>query len=115
MIHFITELLKEFPSPSLRTCARFAQLQSFVGRELFAAVFCFDGKAGFTGVGVLTADRSLRPVAPVVEFPTFNFSIQVQNGKGAWESTESPWHTQVAEPLRAMVMGAPLEDARHLA
>eukprot|EP00494_Astrolonche_serrata_P013795 UN13920 len=23
--------------------------------------------------------------------------------------------TQVAEPLRAMVMGAPLEDARHLA
>lgn len=29
-----------------------------------------------------------------------------------------PWlilHFQVAEPLRAMVMGAPLEDARHLA
>lgn len=31
----------------------------------------------------------------------------------------NPWYHlefhQVAEPLRAMVMGAPLEDARHLA
>ncbi|XP_033517641.1 serine/threonine-protein kinase TOR isoform X3 [Nicotiana tomentosiformis] len=39
MRHFSIELLKESPSPALRTCARLAQLQPFVGRELFAAGF----------------------------------------------------------------------------
>ncbi|KAF6172500.1 hypothetical protein GIB67_007013 [Kingdonia uniflora] len=39
MRHFTIELLKESPSPALRTCARLAQLQPFVGRELFAAGF----------------------------------------------------------------------------
>ncbi|KAI3918482.1 hypothetical protein MKX01_041802, partial [Papaver californicum] len=52
MRHFIIELLKEPPSPSL-------QLQ-----------------AGFTGIGVRAAYCSLHPVAPVVEFMTYNFSIQ---------------------------------------
>ncbi|KAK3414003.1 serine/threonine-protein kinase TOR [Eucalyptus grandis] len=39
MRHFSIELLKQSPSPALRTCARLAQLQPFVGRELFAAGF----------------------------------------------------------------------------
>ncbi|CAK9144987.1 unnamed protein product [Ilex paraguariensis] len=39
MRHCSIELLKESPSPALRTCARLAQLQPFVGRELFAAGF----------------------------------------------------------------------------
>ncbi|KAJ0077736.1 hypothetical protein Patl1_37310 [Pistacia atlantica] len=39
MRHFSIELLKESPSPALRTCARLAQLQPFLGRELFAAGF----------------------------------------------------------------------------
>ncbi|KAM7482395.1 hypothetical protein LguiB_006978 [Lonicera macranthoides] len=39
MRHFSNELLKESPSPALRTCAKLAQLQPFVGRELFAAGF----------------------------------------------------------------------------
>ncbi|XP_076900196.1 serine/threonine-protein kinase TOR-like [Bidens hawaiensis] len=39
MRHFSIELLRESPSPALRTCARLAQLQPFVGRELFAAGF----------------------------------------------------------------------------
>ncbi|XP_057251000.1 serine/threonine-protein kinase TOR isoform X2 [Beta vulgaris subsp. vulgaris] len=39
MRHFSIELLKESPSPALQTCARLAQLQPFVGRELFAAGF----------------------------------------------------------------------------
>lgn len=39
MRHFSIELLKESPSPALRTCARLAQLQPFVGRELFTAGF----------------------------------------------------------------------------
>lgn len=39
MRHFSIELLKESPSPALRTCAKLAQLQPFVGRELFAAGF----------------------------------------------------------------------------
>ncbi|CAN6544525.1 unnamed protein product [Malus baccata var. baccata] len=39
MRHFSIELLKESPSPALRTCARLAQLQPFVGRDLFAAGF----------------------------------------------------------------------------
>ncbi|KAJ3676103.1 hypothetical protein LUZ60_003515 [Juncus effusus] len=39
MRHFTIELLKESPSPALRTCARLAQLQPAVGRELFAAGF----------------------------------------------------------------------------
>ncbi|KAG2704801.1 hypothetical protein I3760_05G022000 [Carya illinoinensis] len=39
MRHFSIELLKESPSPALRTCVRLAQLQPFVGRELFAAGF----------------------------------------------------------------------------
>ncbi|KAL3538768.1 hypothetical protein ACH5RR_002134 [Cinchona calisaya] len=39
MRHFSIELLKESPFPALRTCARLAQLQPFVGRELFAAGF----------------------------------------------------------------------------
>ncbi|KAF8410288.1 hypothetical protein HHK36_002814 [Tetracentron sinense] len=39
MRHFSIELLKESPSPALRTCARLAQLQPVVGRELFAAGF----------------------------------------------------------------------------
>ncbi|KAL9244759.1 hypothetical protein vseg_018491 [Gypsophila vaccaria] len=39
MRHFSIELLRESPSPALRTCARHAQLQPFVGRELFAAGF----------------------------------------------------------------------------
>ncbi|MCD7451637.1 hypothetical protein HAX54_012899 [Datura stramonium] len=39
MRHFRIELLKESPSPALRTCARLAQLQPFVVRELFAAGF----------------------------------------------------------------------------
>ncbi|KAL7227451.1 hypothetical protein ACSBR1_022327 [Camellia fascicularis] len=39
MRHFSIELLKESPSPALQTCARFAQLQPLVGRELFAAGF----------------------------------------------------------------------------
>ncbi|XP_061978009.1 serine/threonine-protein kinase TOR isoform X1 [Populus nigra] len=39
MRHLSIELLKESPSPALRTCARLAQLQPFVGRELFAAGF----------------------------------------------------------------------------
>ncbi|XP_078434846.1 target of rapamycin [Wolffia australiana] len=39
MRHFSIELLKESPSPALRTCARLAQLQPFVGRQLFAAGF----------------------------------------------------------------------------
>ncbi|XP_022763546.1 serine/threonine-protein kinase TOR isoform X3 [Durio zibethinus] len=39
MRHFSIELLKESPSPALRTCARLAQLQPLVGRELFAAGF----------------------------------------------------------------------------
>ncbi|PKI38552.1 hypothetical protein CRG98_040985 [Punica granatum] len=34
------------------------------------------------------------------------------NGERAWDSLES---SGVAEPLRAMIMGSPLEDARHLA
>ncbi|CAN8288398.1 unnamed protein product [Cochlearia groenlandica] len=33
------ELLKESPSPAFRACAKLAQLQPFVGRELFAASF----------------------------------------------------------------------------
>jgi len=39
MRHFSIELLKESPSPALRTCARLAQLQPSIGRELFAAGF----------------------------------------------------------------------------
>ncbi|XXG56788.1 hypothetical protein AAC387_Pa03g4113 [Persea americana] len=39
MRHFSIELLKESPSPALRTCARLAQMQPSVGRELFAAGF----------------------------------------------------------------------------
>ncbi|KAL3621059.1 hypothetical protein CASFOL_035971 [Castilleja foliolosa] len=39
MRHFSIELLKESPSPALRTCAKLAQLQPFVGRELFAGGF----------------------------------------------------------------------------
>ncbi|XP_058190488.1 serine/threonine-protein kinase TOR [Rhododendron vialii] len=39
MRHFSIELLRESPSPALRTCARLAQSQPFVGRELFAAGF----------------------------------------------------------------------------
>ncbi|CAM0955895.1 unnamed protein product [Alopecurus aequalis] len=39
MRHFSIALLKESPSPALRTCARLAQLQPSVGRELFAAGF----------------------------------------------------------------------------
>ncbi|KAF3328854.1 Serine/threonine-protein kinase TOR [Carex littledalei] len=39
MRHFSIELLKESPSPALRTCARLAQLQPSVWRELFAAGF----------------------------------------------------------------------------
>ncbi|XP_044490228.1 serine/threonine-protein kinase TOR-like isoform X2 [Mangifera indica] len=39
MRHFSIELLKESPSPALRTCARLAQVQPFLGRELFAAGF----------------------------------------------------------------------------
>ncbi|KMT00973.1 hypothetical protein BVRB_9g222360 isoform B [Beta vulgaris subsp. vulgaris] len=39
MRHFSIELLKESPSPALRTCARLTQLQPFVKRELFAAGF----------------------------------------------------------------------------
>ncbi|GLT98087.1 hypothetical protein SLE2022_156090 [Rubroshorea leprosula] len=39
MRHFSIELLKSSPSPALRTCTRLAQLQPFVGRELFAAGF----------------------------------------------------------------------------
>ncbi|KAJ6983967.1 hypothetical protein NC653_022250 [Populus alba x Populus x berolinensis] len=39
MRHLSIELLKESPSPALRTCARLAQLQPFIGRELFAAGF----------------------------------------------------------------------------
>ncbi|WJX59954.1 non-specific serine/threonine protein kinase [Trifolium repens] len=39
MRHFSIQLLKESPSPALRTCARLAQLQPFIGRELFAAGF----------------------------------------------------------------------------
>ncbi|XP_050232506.1 serine/threonine-protein kinase TOR isoform X2 [Mercurialis annua] len=39
MRHFSIELLKESPAPALRTCARLAQLQPLLGRELFAAGF----------------------------------------------------------------------------
>eukprot|EP00252_Welwitschia_mirabilis_P018999 TRINITY_DN4284_c0_g1_i1.p1 TRINITY_DN4284_c0_g1~~TRINITY_DN4284_c0_g1_i1.p1 ORF type:complete len:1768 (+),score=306.64 TRINITY_DN4284_c0_g1_i1:368-5305(+) len=39
MRHFSIELLKQSPSPALRTCARLAQLQPSIGRELFAAGF----------------------------------------------------------------------------
>lgn len=39
MRHFSVELLKESPSPALRTCAGLAQLQPHVARELFAAGF----------------------------------------------------------------------------
>nr|GEW20723.1 serine/threonine-protein kinase TOR isoform X2 [Tanacetum cinerariifolium] len=39
MRQFSIELLKQSPSPALRTCARLAQLQPSVGRELFAAGF----------------------------------------------------------------------------
>uniref|UniRef100_M1A3F5 Fkbp-rapamycin associated protein n=1 Tax=Solanum tuberosum TaxID=4113 RepID=M1A3F5_SOLTU len=39
MRHFSFELLKESPSPALRTCARLAQLQPFVKWELFAVGF----------------------------------------------------------------------------
>ncbi|CAL9754588.1 unnamed protein product [Musa acuminata subsp. burmannicoides] len=39
MRHFSIELLRESPMPALRTCARLAQLQPSVGRELFAAGF----------------------------------------------------------------------------
>ncbi|KAM7270830.1 hypothetical protein ACFE04_030044 [Oxalis oulophora] len=39
MRHFSIELLKESPYPALRTCARIAQLQPFIGRELFASGF----------------------------------------------------------------------------
>ncbi|KAL1535014.1 non-specific serine/threonine protein kinase [Salvia divinorum] len=35
--HFNIELLKKSPSPALRTCAKLAQLQPFVERELFPA------------------------------------------------------------------------------
>ncbi|BBN14806.1 serine/threonine-protein kinase mTOR [Marchantia polymorpha subsp. ruderalis] len=39
MRHLSVELLKESPSPALRTCAGLAQLQPHVARELFAAGF----------------------------------------------------------------------------
>ncbi|KAK4476961.1 hypothetical protein RD792_016131 [Penstemon davidsonii] len=39
MRHSSIELLKESPSPALRTCAKLAQMQPLLGRELFAAGF----------------------------------------------------------------------------
>ncbi|XP_024523697.1 serine/threonine-protein kinase TOR, partial [Selaginella moellendorffii] len=39
MRHFSLELLKESPSPALRTCAPLAQRQPHVARELFAVAF----------------------------------------------------------------------------
>ncbi|XP_030468800.2 serine/threonine-protein kinase TOR-like isoform X2 [Syzygium oleosum] len=39
MRHFSIELLKQSPFPALRTCARLAQSQPLVGKELFAAGF----------------------------------------------------------------------------
>lgn len=43
MRHFSIQLLKESPSPALRTCARLAQLQVSFFIDIFfvALVFCF--------------------------------------------------------------------------
>ncbi|KAL5705931.1 non-specific serine/threonine protein kinase [Ranunculus cassubicifolius] len=107
MRHFSIELLKESPSPALRTCARLAQLQPFVGRELFAA--------GFVSCWAQLNDSSQQQLVRSLEMAFSSPNIPPEILATLLNLAEFMEHDEKPLPIDIRLLGALAEKCRAFA
>lgn len=107
MRHFSIQLLKESPSPALRTCARLAQLQPFVGRELFAA--------GFVSCWAQLKETSQRQLIRSMEMAFSSPNIPPEILATLLNLAEFMEHDEKALPIDIRLLGALAEKCRAFA
>lgn len=107
MRHFSIELLKESPSPALRTCARLAQLQPFVGRELFAA--------GFVSCWAQLNDTSQKQLVRSLEMAFSSPNIPPEILATLLNLAEFMEHDEKPLPIDIRLLGALAEKCRAFA
>ncbi|KAL2490207.1 Serine/threonine-protein kinase TOR [Abeliophyllum distichum] len=107
MRHFNIELLKESPSPALRTCAKLAQLQPFVGRELFAA--------GFVSCWSHLHESSQRQVVQSLEMAFSSPNIPPEILAALLNLAEFMEHDERPLPIDIRLLGALAEKCRAFA
>ncbi|KAK1369657.1 Serine/threonine-protein kinase TOR [Heracleum sosnowskyi] len=107
MRHFSIELLKESPSPALRTRARLAQLQPFVGRELFAA--------GFVSCWSQLKDASQRQLVRSLEMAFSSPNIPPDILATLLNLAEFMEHDERPLPIDIRLLGALAEKCRAFA
>ncbi|XP_065870624.1 serine/threonine-protein kinase TOR isoform X2 [Euphorbia lathyris] len=107
MRHFSIELLKESPSPALRTCARLAQLQPFVGRELFAA--------GFVSCWTQLNDASQKQLVRSLEMAFSSPNIPPEILATLLNLAEFMEHDEKPLPIDIRLLGALAEKCRAFA
>ncbi|PON55167.1 Serine/threonine protein kinase [Parasponia andersonii] len=107
MRHFSIQLLKESPSPALRTCARLAQLQPFVGRELFAA--------GFVSCWAQLKEHSQKQLIRSMEMAFSSPNIPPEILATLLNLAEFMEHDEKALPIDIRLLGALAEKCRAFA
>ncbi|KAL8097331.1 hypothetical protein AgCh_030462 [Apium graveolens] len=107
MRHFSIELLKESPSLALRTCARLAQLQPFVGPELFAA--------GFVSCWSQLNDASHRQLVRSLEMAFSSPNIPPKILATLLNLAEFMEHYETPLPIDIRLLGALAEKCRAFA
>ncbi|XP_060963921.1 serine/threonine-protein kinase TOR isoform X1 [Cannabis sativa] len=107
MRHFSIQLLKESPSPALRTCARLAQLQPFVGRELFAA--------GFVSCWAQLQEHSQKQLIRSMEMAFSSPNIPPEILATLLNLAEFMEHDEKALPIDIRLLGALAEKCRAFA
>ncbi|XP_038681159.1 serine/threonine-protein kinase TOR isoform X1 [Tripterygium wilfordii] len=107
MRHFSIELLRESPSPALRTCARLAQLQPFVGRELFAA--------GFVSCWAQLNEASQRQLVRSLEMAFSSPNIPPEILATLLNLAEFMEHDEKTLPIDIRLLGALAEKCRAFA
>ncbi|KAL5560921.1 hypothetical protein UlMin_030668 [Ulmus minor] len=107
MRHFSIQLLKESPSPALRTCARLAQLQPFVGRELFAA--------GFVSCWAQLKETSQKQLIRSMEMAFSSPNIPPEILATLLNLAEFMEHDEKALPIDIRLLGALAEKCRAFA
>ncbi|KAB2050892.1 hypothetical protein ES319_A12G018000v1 [Gossypium barbadense] len=107
MRHFSIELLKESPSPALRTCVRLAQLQPFVGRELFAA--------GFVSCWSQLNESSQRQLVRSLEMAFSSPNIPPETLATLLNLAEFMEHDERPLPIDIRLLGALAEKCRAFA
>ncbi|CAM8904260.1 unnamed protein product [Rhodiola kirilowii] len=107
MRHFSIELLRESPSPALRTCARLAQLQPLVGRELFAA--------GFVSCWAQLSESSQKQLVRSLEMAFSSPNIPPEILATLLNLAEFMEHDEKPLPIDIRLLGALAEKCRAFA